>query len=593
MTRTPFPQLDWFMRALVFAVLTLAGPALLAAQDTAIVINPESTTAGVLPREVPRPVAEQAVRFYNAATTTRLVGRTQLPPGNEWRGDVAVRNGSVDLGGRIQGSLLVINGDATLDSTAEVSGDVTVVGGTLAIAPGAQVGGETRAYREPFSYRSNGNDIVLVPRPRRRIPFLGARKTWAGAESYSSLTLATGGTYNRVEGVPVVFGPAFSWRVREGFGVRLDALGIFRSVGSLSGEPGNLGYIVNSEVRSGTPRGVGGGVGAYSVVTPVESWSLTSAEVGWASVLFQRDYRDYYFTRGVRGRLFAQPGKPLMLSLALSYDWEASVNARDPWTLLRNKQSWRSNPSIDAGHYTTLTAVATLDTRNDDDHPTAGWLIDAQLANGWSPDVSPRTLPVAVRRPIPTDGSYQFLRMFLDIRRYTRVSPTGRINFRVLAGGWLGGDPLPLQQRLSIGGSAPMPGYGFRRTACNGDITDAAFAGTQVALCDRVLLTQVEYRGHLSLHWSYGKSRPEDETGKSKSPFTLQGPDLVVFGDAGQAWLVGNGPGRLPSDRLPTIHSWLADLGLGMDWAGFGVYVAKAVTSGEPLRITVRLDHRF
>lgn len=581
------------MRALVLAVLTLASPALIAAQDTAIVINPESTTAGALPREVPRPVAEQAVQFFNAPTTTRMVGRTRLPFGNEWHGDVAVRNGSVDLAGRIRGNLLVINGDATLDSTAVVTGDVTVVGGTIARALGAHIGGEVHVYREPFSYRSNGEEIALVSHARRRIPFLGARKMWAGTESYSSLTLATGGTYNRVEGVPVVFGPEFAWRVRAGFGVRLDALGILRSVGSLGGQPGSLGYIVNSEVRSGGPRGFGGGVRAYSVVAPIENWGLTSAEVGWAAFLMQRDYRDYYFTRGVRGRLFAQPRKPLLVSLELGYDWETSVFARDPWTLLRNRGSWRSNPPIDAGHYTTLSGAVTLDTRNDSDHPTAGWLIEAQLDNGWSPDVSPRTLPAAVRRPIPTDGSYQFRRLFLDVRRYTRVSPAGRVNFRVLAGGWLGGDPLPLQQRLSLGGSAPMAGYGFRRTACDGDITDAAFAGTHVAACDRVLLAQVEYRGHLSLHWSYGKARPEDETAKSKSPFTLQGPDLVVFGDAGQAWLVGSGPGRLPSNRLPSLGSWLADLGLGMDWAGFGVYVAKAVTSGEPLRITIRLDHRF
>ena len=579
------------MRSVVLAVLTLAGPALAAAQDTAIVINPESTTAGVAPRGIPAPVAEQAVRFFNAATTTRLVGRTRLPLGNEWRGDVAVRNGSVDLAGRIQGSLLVINGDATLDSTAEISGDVTVVGGTLARAPGARVGGVVRAYREPFSYRSTGDEIVLAPNPRLRIPFLGARKTWAGSESYSSLTLATGGTYNRVEGLPVVFGPEFAWRVREGFGARLDALGILRSVGNLSGDPGNLGYIVNAEVRSGSPRGVGAGLRAASEVAPIESWGLRSSEVGWASFLFQRDYRDYYFTRGLRGRVFAQPSAPLRLSLQLGYDWEQSVAARDPWSLTRNHDPWRSNPPVDAGHYTTLTGAVTFDTRNDRDQPTAGWLLEAQLDNGWSPDVSPQTLPVAVRRPIPTDGSYQYRRLFLDLRRYTRVSTSGRVNLRVLAGGWLGGDPLPLQQRLSLGGSAPMPGYGFRRTACHDDITDARFAGTAVAACDRVLLTQVEYRGHLSLHWSYGKSRPEDEA--AKSPLTLQGPDLVVFSDAGQAWLVGRGPGRLPSDRLPTIGSWLADLGLGMDWAGFGVYVAKAVTSGEPLRFTIRLDHRF
>src|SRR3989442_2320055 len=83
----------------------------------------------------------------------------------------------------------------------------------------------------------------------------------------------------------------------------------------------------------------------------------------------------------------------------------------------------------------------------------------------------------------------------------------------------------------------------------------------------------------------------EDEV--AKSLFTLQAPDLVVLADAGQAWLVGSGPGRLPVDRLPTLGSWLADLGLGIDWGGLGLYVAKAVTAGEPLRFTLRLDHRF
>jgi hypothetical protein len=60
-----------------------------------------------------------------------------------------------------------------------------------------------------------------------------------------------------------------------------------------------------------------------------------------------------------------------------------------------------------------------------------------------------------------------------------------------------------------------------------------------------------------------------------------------------QGWLVGNGPGHIPPDQLPTIGSWIADLGLGVDWGGFGVYVGKAVTSGEPVRFSLRLDHRF
>ena len=32
-----------------------------------------------------------------------------------------------------------------------------------------------------------------------------------------------------------------------------------------------------------------------------------------------------------------------------------------------------------------------------------------------------------------------------------------------LLGGWLGGDELPLQRRLSVGGSGTLPGFDFRR----------------------------------------------------------------------------------------------------------------------------------
>ena len=67
----------------------------------------------------------------------------------------------------------------------------------------------------------------------------------------------------------------------------------------------------------------------------------------------------------------------------------------------------------------------------------------------------------------------------------------------------------------------------------------------------------------------------------------------MVFSEAGQAWLVGNGPGQTSSGSIPGFSSWLADVGLGVDWGGFGVYVAKAVTVGQPLHFTLRLEHRF
>ena len=570
------------------------------AQDTTIVIHPDSSGATIQALELPRVVTDEVISFYNAPTTTRLVGRTRLPRGNEWRGDVAVRNGPALIGGRVGGTLVVINGDVLLEPGAEITGSLIVVGGTVDGIAEARIGGELRQYREPLLYRlrGEGDEIAYAPNLRRRALWNpGARVSWGTADTRSTLTIATGGTFNRVEGLPIVFGPLFDWKVQDNLRIRLDALGVFRSAGDLSDKRSDLGYMVRTELRSGEIRPFGVGFRAYDVVTPVEDWGLRNAEVGWSAFVFARDYRDYYLNKGWAARVFAHPERQIAVAVEVRRDWQASVAARDPWTLFRNSDAWRPNPPIDEGHYTTLSANGTIDTRNDEADPTTGWLVRATLEHSSSKDVTPQTgVPAAVRGTIPTDGSYAFDRLFIDVRRYARVSPSGRVNLRLLAGGWIGGDPMSLQRRLSLGGPDPLTGYAFRASGCNRDIADPAFAGSLVAACDRVIALQAEYRGHLKLNWSYtpfGTGREEGDEEGGGTLLRLEGPDLVVFGDAGQAWLVGNGPGRLPSDRLPTLGSWLADLGLGVDWGGFGFYVAKAVTTGERLRFTVRLDHRF
>lgn len=582
------------MRNLPLTLLCVLVPATAGAQDTTIVIHPDSSGATLESRVLPRAVSEEVIGFYNAPTTTRLVGRTRLPGGNEWRGNVAVRSGPVFVAGRVQGTLLVINGDALLESGAEITGDLIVVGGAIEGPAAALVRGAIREYREPLLYRlrGDGDEIAYAPNLRRRLFNPGARVSWGAADSRSSLTIATGGTFNRVEGLPVVFGPLFDWKLQENFRFRTDILGVFRSAGDLSDKRSDLGYMLRTELRSGEVRPIGFGFRAYDVVTPVEDWGLHNAEIGWSAFMFARDYRDYFLNKGIAARLFGHPERQIALAVELRHDWQTGVTARDPWTVFRNSDPWRPNPPVDEGHYTTVSASATLDTRNDVLDPTSGWLVRATLEHGRSKDVEPQTaIPATVRDPIPTDGSYAFDRLFVDARRYSRISPSGRLNLRLVAGGWVGGDPLPLQRRLSLGGPDPMPGHPFRAAACHRDITDAAFAGSLLAACDRVVSFQAEYRGHVKLNWSYSPGRDDPEDGSSL--FWLEGLDLVVFTNAGQSWLVGTEPGQVPAGRLPDFDSWLVDVGLGVDWGGFGAYIAKAVTTGERLRFTVRLDHRF
>jgi hypothetical protein len=569
----------------------------LLAQDTTIVIHPDSSSASLETRALPRVVSEEVIRFYNDPTTTRLVGRTRLPHGNEWRGNVAVRSGPVLVGGRVQGSLLVINGDVLFETGSEVTGDVIVVGGSAIDSARARVGGEFRTYREPLLYRlhKEGDQIEYAPNLRRRLPSASARVSWGTADSRSSLTIATAGTFNRVEGLPIVFGPLFDWKLQRNVRLRVDALGVLRSAGDLSDSRSDLGYMFRGEFRSGDVRPAGIALRAFDVVSPVEDWGLHSNEVGWSSFLFARDYRDYYLNKGWGARVFAQPDRPITLSLEARREWHTSVGVQDPWTVFRNSDLWRPNPPIDEGHFTTVTFSAGIDTRNDVDEPSAGWLARWTFENSRSSDVIPHAgVPTTIRDSIPTDGSYQFNRMWLDVRHYARISPSGRIHLRMVGGGWMGGDPLPLQRRLSLGGPEPMPGEPFRAVSCSETFIDPAFAGSKLAACDRVLAFQAEYRGHLKLNWSYNPSSGRDEPVRDEgTPFWLEGLDLVVFTNTGQSWLVGDQPGQLGAGQLPSLSSWIVDVGLGLDWSGFGVYLAKAVTTGERVRFTARLEHRF
>jgi hypothetical protein len=239
-----------------------------------------------------------------------------------------------------------------------ITGDVIVIGGTAARSPAASVGGEVHLYPEPLAYRTKGEDIALAPPDLRRwFKSLGIEKSWGTADSRSSLTLATAGTFNRVEGLPIAFGPIFDMKLHPNVRLRLDALGVFRTAGNFTDKRSDLGYLLRTELRAGDTPAYGLELRAFDDVAPVENWGLKSGEVGWSAFLFQRDYRDYYLSKGLAANVFLQPERSLRLDLGVTHDWQTSVTARDPWTVFRNDQAWRPNPPIDDGQQVPPTAV--------------------------------------------------------------------------------------------------------------------------------------------------------------------------------------------------------------------------------------------
>jgi len=558
----------------------------LAAQDSLIVIDPDAPLTDTLRSGPPLEILDAVLRGYNDSLTTRLTGNFSLPAGSTLTGQLGLYRGVLRIAGTVNGPVMVVNGDLIVESRGVITGEVLVVGGRLTVLAGGRIGGRRQVFIElaPVLRSPTG---ILIPRPPRPsfADIATARTTFRAGRINTTLSIETGRTYNRIEGLPIAVGPTFTLPTVGGTEGRLEARVIFRTSGRGSTIRDEFGLRLGSEwAFSGLIRG---GLGAEwsSTIVPIEEQPLSRGESGWSAFLLSRDYRDYYESRGVEFYGWLFPIRDLRLEAAWRRDRQRSVQVTDPVRIFRNDEPWRPNPLIDDGHYRSLRFRADLDTRNSRVSGTTGWLVQAEVEHAESDDTSPVGLPTEVRSPLPAFREFQFTRLAFDVKRYTRFSPGTTVNLRVVGGGWIDGDPLPLQRRVSLGGPDLLPGSGFRAITCApATFVDAA----RPALCDRYLATQVEIRSRLHL----GRILPPRDYYGFDQLLDLANAELVLFGDAGHAWLTGRGPGRVPNNRLPNFSEWRKDVGVGIDTGTLGLYLAKG-TQGEPLRFTVRLERRF
>jgi hypothetical protein len=550
-----------------------------AAQDTVIVVR-DRRQQGI------GGTRQWAVDLFNAAGTFRVLGSLTLDSATHVRGDVAVVDGPLVVYGSIDGDLVAINADVTLGAGASVAGDVVVLGGQLVRDEASTLGGSSRWESDRVAVRLVGDRLVLSERP----PPDFARRTRRYDErdrGRAFLVLGLGDTYNRVEGLPLRLGAGVEWQSRE-VGGRVRGHGVFRTAGDFSGSREDLGYGVDGRLRFGsaTPRLTLGGRG-YDLVVPTQDWPLTRREVGWGTLLWHRDYRDYYLQRGVAGFLTLEPFPTVSLTGEIARVEETSIDARDPWTPFRNAEAWRPNPVIDAGDFTLLRGVFEFDSRPSLRSGGSGTLLRATWEHGIGENIVERPLPTTIRPPIPATD-YKFDRASVDLRQYQRIGGMGQLRLRGFWAGAVRDGPLPIQRRFSLGGPDPMNGYSFRAFGCNGG-ANAALPG----LCDHVLLFQAEYRGSFGVDWigwdhrAYADRRAHDDwvdwDWDWGDWFWFEGPALVLFTNAGTGWLeTEDGPGPL---------HW--DIGAGIEFGSMGLYVAKAIQEGEPLRVTLRIERRF
>jgi len=547
-------------------------------------------------RVLPREVADEVLRRWNATGTFRVSGPYRIEAAREVAGDVGVTGGTLTVAGRVTGTIVAVNADVRLAAGARVDGEILVVGGRVSGQDSAQVIGQIREYRARMDVARTG-DRMVAPPDEDEGSWWRRRERWR-SRSWSDLRLVSARTYNRVEGLPLLLGPTFG-RDFGGGRLSVEAYGVWRSAQGFTWNSDNVGHSVKAEVQFGERRGLRVGGRQFDLVAPVESWHLSDTEVGLASVLLHRDFRDYYNRHG--GTVYASLFRGSAFDASVSYSDErwGDRRTRDPWTIFRNSEPWRENPVLDEGEFHLVNGTLRYDTRTDVGHPWSGWFIQADYEYGTG-TISRYGLAAPGTRTETMRGATAYDRAVIDVRRYNRIAPGAQLNLRLIAGGWLSGDDLPLQRRFSVGGPGTLGGYDFRRTAGRPDVwqcatpirQDAAFPIGTPAQCERFAMAQVEYRGdmHFDLFGVLDEERDRRRAGWGR------GTEWVVFADAGRGWLVGEPDAGLSYRRgtMPALSTFRTDVGIGLVLDNVGVYVAKALSDrGTPLNVFVRLRPRF
>lgn len=554
-------------------------------------------TDSVPPAATPIVVAREAAARYNLALL-RSDRATTIDSGRVVDGDVGVLDAPLTVAGTVRGSIVLINGNLRLRPGARVDGDVLVVGGAIVGLDSGLVTGEVRAYQHRIEYHRDGGRVAIEEPERQGTFSLGAWRRRAASDN--GIRIRAFNPYNRVEGLPIYGGPVITRRSSRG-SVKAELFGILRSAQSFRWDSENLGHRATLELRgNGVWQPVIGGR-IQDVMESVEPWQLTDTESGLATFFLHRDYRDWYARLG--GSVYAGIAGPRGTSLIGSYtdERQASRRLRDPWTLFRNNATWRANPTIDDGRFHVAKLQLHVDSRNDVNDPWAGWYVTAEVerGNGRLTSRGARSGGVVVPftgqpAPRPVEADIAYTRAFVDVRRYNRLSPEAQLNARLVLGGWLGGDELPLQRKLSVGGPGTLPGYDFRQLYGDVDVSqcsDPIAAPGAPAECDRVALAQLEYRVDLNL----------ERIQRQLLPGYYGDAAVVLFVDAGRGWRTGNRDAVNGGETMwyaagdfPAFNTFRTDVGAGIDFTVFGLYVAKAVSvSREPANFMVRVRHRF
>lgn len=555
----------------------------------------EAQARAVRDAGLPASVEARLLDLLDAPDTRVRSGPGSLDASEHLTGALFVEGGPFTVAGRVEGDVVMVGGELILDVRARVDGEVVVVNGSLSgevgrlaavsLYRGPQSHASTRraVRRGHASHAHHERDVEVDVRGSCRAPRCRTdapeEERWDEWDRHvmgdMDLTLRVDESYNRVEGLPLLFGPVIRTGGRNP--LRVEALGIWRSVHG-DFDTDDMGYLVRAEqdLLGGRMRL---GASARSTIDAIESWQLTDLESSLASALFHSDRRDWYAREGWAAHATVSPRSlPVTATLEYRDEEHGGVPVRDPWALAGG--DWRAQPRAAEGSLRSLVGSLEIDTRDASDDPYTGGLVSVRLQHALDADL---TLATGAASAVSFDAP--FTSVFLDARRYLPVGHRSTLALRGVAGGAVGDAALPPQMQHALGGVGSLPGYHVFQLDCGARAAGPVAPGGRYPAygCDRMALLQAEYRGGVEIH--LGEGWDDDDHWDIDFDF-----DWAFFFDAGRGWALEEAEqaGRVDS---PTLLDAGAGLLFGDD---LGLYWAVPLSGdGGGSTFFVRLQRRF
>ncbi len=387
-------------------------------------------------------LANDAGDIYDAQNATVEKGDFTIGDGQIVHDNVKVLNGDAFIHGTLDGTIIVVNGDAYVRSTAKITGDVVVINGKAHVSRNAQVEGNI--------IERGGTDLELRKGITEKLFKIEHPDIWQN-KNFIFDRLAV--DYNRVEGLFLGLGQnkEYFWSGAESF----SPYGFVGYAFALH----RWRYQLGLDKWFGNENRFEVGIEGHSLTASKDYWIIGPKENSLYAFLAREDFMDYFSRDGMSVHVAQYFHVNSRITLSFDLDKYSSLSDMTNWSVFGGHKSFRPNPAILDGWMRSIV----LDIQHREykgDTRRTGWM-------------------AGLRGETTVSGDFDFRMLTAQAVRYQPLFRGMQLNMRLRLG--TSGGVLPPQRTYQIGGFNTLNAFPYKE-----------FTGNRLALFNIELLLSPE-----------------------------------------------------------------------------------------------------